>query len=171
MLQPASASGGSWVMAGCGNQTNPASSTMPRKRARRATDEVFSSTMQVTAMQAFVWVHVKTTDGVDPRIDPRPALVLIGTLDEPIRDVHAITLHIHPDEDTRAGPNRPFGVGAITQLRPQVTATVGMPHRDFDRVWGLALHDKLTHARIAFTKPRYTSATLLSVSFSNVVDE
>jgi len=33
-----------------------------------------------------------------------------------------------------------------------------MSHGVFDRIWALALHDKLTHARITFTKPRYTSA-------------
>jgi hypothetical protein len=45
-------------------------------------------------------------------------------------------------------------------------ATIFIPHRDFDRVWWLALSGLLKHARIALTPPRYQSAEVLNVSFS-----
>jgi len=83
---------------------------MPRKRARRATEELFSRTIQVSSAQVFVWAHVVTTGGVNPRTDTSPVQKLIGTLDEAIRDVHEVTTLVYPDENG-SGPD---GVGFIT---------------------------------------------------------
>ena len=45
-------------------------------------------------------------------------------------------------------------------------AAIFIPHREFDRVWSLALSGLLKHAHIFLTPPRYQSAYVLNISFS-----
>jgi hypothetical protein len=43
-------------------------------------------------------------------------------------------------------------------------------HRNFDRVWTLALSGLLKHAYMVLTPPRYQSAYVLNISFSTHTD-
>jgi hypothetical protein len=50
-------------------------------------------------------------------------------------------------------------------------AAIFIPHRDFDRVWSLALSGLLKHANIVLMPPRYQKAEVLNISFSTHPEE
>jgi hypothetical protein len=52
-------------------------------------------------------------------------------------------------------------------LRPAIF----IAHRDFDRVWSLALSGMLKHFHMVMTPPRYQSAYVVSISFSTHPEE
>ena len=56
-------------------------------------------------------------------------------------------------------------------ISPVLRPAFFIPHRDFDRVWTLALSGQLKHAHIMLTPPRYQSAYVVSISFSTHLEE
>ena len=92
-------------------------------------------------------------------------------MNEPIHDVRDVTFRLWVDREYQIGPNRPAYVGYITQIRPEVGVIAGCRPEDFEYLWWLALSGQLTHAYVHFTKPRYSSASVVSMAFSNEPEE
>jgi len=108
---------------------------------------------------------------LDPELEGRPWLELRGKLVEPIRDVDQVRFSIWPDPDRRVGPNRPAAVAHLVGIRPEVSVIGSCAPAEFSYIWTLALSGQLTHAYMSLTKPRYNSAAVLSLSFSNELEE
>lgn len=76
-----------------------------------------------------------------------------------------------PDPEKRVGPARPAAVGYIMGIRPAVDVAASCTPVRFNYIWSLALSGHLTHAYMSLTEPRYNSASVLSLSFSNELEE
>jgi hypothetical protein len=114
-----------------------------------------------------VFLNVTSDRGIPPSIESSSYLTLKGKMDEAVRDTADIEFHVHRDDRTEPGPARPASVGAIIQTRPHVSVVVSIPTGEFDRLWLLAATGHLRHGHFAFTKPRYNSAKVVSVGWSN----
>ena len=137
-----------------------------RNRARR--DERQSRRFEVGSCGLWTSVSPAQRPGQQLSVEGNAKVGVRGTLDEPIRDVRDVAIAVYPADVPLTGPPEgPACIGYINHFRPQVDAAVFIAHRDFDRVWALAVGGELKHGFISFTKPRYTSAAILSLSFSN----
>ena len=145
---------------------------MPRKRRKRREPEIWSREVTVLSYRAHISlraVHDRKND--EPYIESGPWLELRGTTTEPVRDVVDVSLSLHAEDKPQIGPARPAAIGAIISLKPAISAVLTWPQQDFVRLWIFALAGQLKYAWLAFTKPRYTTALVISASFSNVPEE
>ena len=78
---------------------------------------------------------------------------------------------LYPADEPTLGAGPPPWIGVIHGVRPVIRPAVFVSHQDFDRMWRLALSGLLKHGRMVFTKPRYHSAYVLSISFSTHLEE
>jgi hypothetical protein len=74
-------------------------------------------------------------------------------------------------DDPKPGSNLAPWIGLVHGIRPLMRAAIFIPHRDFDRVWSLALSGLLKHAHMFLIPPRYQSAYVLNISFSTYLEE
>ena len=88
-------------------------------------------------------------------------------MDEPIRTVNDVLISVHARESLGVGTARPAAVGAVVQVRPHVSLMVTLTYGEFDRLWSMALAGMLKHVHFGCTKPRYSSALVTDVIFSN----
>ncbi|HEY7291514.1 MAG TPA: hypothetical protein VH583_16875 [Vicinamibacterales bacterium] len=145
---------------------------MAKKRRRKSTrEETLSRNVVISSIRPRISLSMRDASGPDPEPNFHSGLELRGTMNEPIRDVHDVTFSLWLDRDHQIGPNRPAYVGFITQVRPAVGVIAGCRPADFDYLWSLALSGQLTHAYVHFTKPRYSSASVVSMAFSNEPEE
>jgi hypothetical protein len=144
-----------------------------RKKGRRKSKR--SETMQrnaaISSITPRMRLSVHGPDDAEPEIEGRPWLELRGTLVEPIRDVQDLVVKLWSDPDARIGPARPAALGYITGIRPAVEVIARCAPADFGYIWSLALSGHLTHVYMLFTKPHYSSASVLNLSFSNEAEE
>jgi hypothetical protein len=144
---------------------------MARRRRRSRGDEFLTRTVEVSSCTTRVHVGIDQPRGCEPMIESRPWIEAHGTADEPLGDDFDFAVNVQVDDDLRPGPLRPAGVGAIVQLRPQVTAVLGLPHADFDRLWSMAVTGRLRFVWLSTMKPRYGKARIRSASFSSEREE
>jgi hypothetical protein len=145
---------------------------MPKKRRRRSTQpETMRRNVAISGWVPRVSFGVRNPDATEPEIEGSLWLRLRGTLFEPLRDVNEVTFSLWPDHDKRVGPARPAAVAHIMRTRPEVEVLASFAPAHFEFIWSLALAGHLTHAYIHFTKPRYGSAEVLNLSFSNEREE
>jgi hypothetical protein len=145
---------------------------MVKHRRRKSTRlETMQRNAVISSFTPTMRLSVRGSNDPQPEIEGRPWLELRGTLIEPIRDVRDIVFKLWPDPETRVGPARPAAVGYINGIRPAVDVAARCPTADFNYIWSLALSGHLTHAYMSFTEPRYNSASVLSMSFSNELEE
>jgi hypothetical protein len=78
---------------------------------------------------------------------------------------------LYAADDPKPGNHPMPWIGLVHGIRPVMRAAIFIPHRDFDRLWSLALSGLLKHARIVLTPPRYQSACVLNISFSTHLEE
>jgi hypothetical protein len=109
--------------------------------------------------------------GEEPQINSYARIEPTGTLDEPVRDTRDVEIVLSPADEPKPGSEPMPWIGLIHGLRPVIRPAIFMAHRDFDRVWSLALSGLLKQARIVFTKPHYHSAYVLNISFSTHREE
>lgn len=138
-----------------------------RRRHVKQQEELLVRTIEVASVRTYVSLHIITARGAEPQIGNSQWLEVRGTADESIRGVRDVVITVIAKDRTEPGPARPARVGTIIQVRPHLTAVVAFPHAAFDRVWSMALAGHVKHASIVFTKPRYRSALVESLSFSN----
>ena len=87
-------------------------------------------------------------------------------MDEPIRDTRDVEIVLYAADDPKPGRDPTPWIGLVHGIRPVMRAAIFIPHRDFDRLWSLALSGLLKHAHMFLTPPRYQSAYVLNISFS-----
>lgn len=141
---------------------------MARRQSVRKCGKLLQRTVEITAMRTHVWMRVAEPRGAEPEIVAESRLELCGTADEPVREVTDVEFHMYPADVIDPGPARPAAVGAIIQIRPWICVVIGFPRAEFDRLWSLALSGQLKYAEFFFTRPRYKSAKVIDVSFSNL---
>jgi hypothetical protein len=145
---------------------------MPKPRRRRSKrPEAMRRNAAISSFTPRMHLGIRGPNDSEPEVEGRPWLELRGTLVEPIRDVKDVVFKLWPDPDKRLGPARPAAVGYINGIRPAVDVAASCTPADFDYIWSLALSGHLTHAYMSFTKPHYNSASVLSISFSNELEE
>lgn len=130
---------------------------MTKKRPGRSKDEILSRSLEITGFRTSVRLRVDEPKCAAPEIESKPWLELTGQAAEPVRSVTAWRLSMYPEEPLRLGTARPAPVGALIQARPELSIVLTWPHRDFDRIWAMALTGHLKFAHVAFTKPHYNS--------------
>jgi hypothetical protein len=144
---------------------------MPKTQRRKSLrPETIQRNAMISSFRARMAFSVRGKEP-DLEIEGRPSLELRGKLLEPIRDSEAIVIKLWPDPDKRVGPARPAAVAHIMRVRPEIEVLANFHPTDFNYVWTLALSGNLTNAYMNFTKPHYGSAEVLSLAFSNEVEE
>jgi hypothetical protein len=145
---------------------------MPKKPRRRQPQvETLWRVIQISSFSASVRIHAVAPRGEEPYIESRPWLELRGTLEEPIRNTQDVRISMYSEEKIQVGTARPPSVGAVTQMRPEISIVLSWPHHDFGRVWELALAGLLKFAHVLMTEPHYNTALVVSASFSNEREE
>jgi len=142
----------------------------PRRRKSKRL-ETMQRNAVISSFTPSMRLGVRGPNDREPEIEGRAWLELRGTLVEPIRDVRDVVFKLWPDPDKRVGPTRPAAVGYIMGIRPAVDVAASCTPADFNYIWSLALSGHLTHAYMSFTEPHYNSASVLSMSFSNELEE
>ena len=139
-------------------------------RKRRA-DELLWRTVEVRSVSPYVSVHPAGLREKELHLESNAWLNVHGELDEPVKDVFDITIHVHAKESLTVGTARPVSVGAIIGVRDRVSAVIDLLPVDLDRLWVWALSGHLQFASLTFTQPRYGSALIVNTSFSSEREE
>jgi hypothetical protein len=142
-----------------------------KTRGRKPQLETLWRVVQVSSFSASVRIHAVSPRGEEPYIESRSWLELRGLLEEPIRNTKEVRISMYSEEKIQVGTARPASVGAVTQMRPEISIVLSWPHHDFGRVWELALGGLLKFAHLLMTKPHYNTALVVSASFSNEREE
>ena len=127
---------------------------MARKAIKRR-DELWIRTAAISSVRTSVRSHAIHQRGSEAEIESRCLLELSGLLDGAVRDVTDIEIHLYPEDNISVGTARTASVDAIIGFRPQLKLIVYIKHRNFDRLWSMALAGHLGYAYLSFTKPRY----------------
>lgn len=127
--------------------------------------------MEFTSFEARTSVFVTNGRREPPCISSMPSLHLHGNLDEPVKGVMEFECSLHPEGQPTPGGAEVPSLGTIIRTRPCVCAVVGVKSEEFDRLWAMAMSGQLTHGCVTFTPPRYGTALIAAVSFSNVKEE
>jgi hypothetical protein len=145
---------------------------MPRKtRSTRRTPELLTRFIDITSVSAAVSVGVVQEGRGEPSASTHGQLELTGKLDEPIRDTRDVEIVLYASDDPTPGSSPTPWIGLVHGLRPVMRPAIFISHREFDRVWSLALSGLLKHGYIVLTPPRYQSAHVLNVAFSTNPEE
>lgn len=144
---------------------------MSRKSRSNLEQAILSRQLEVRSVAMHVSRIAVKSRGSPPTFEGGPWLEIRGGTAEPIRDIQEIVVSVNVDAREEPGPSNPPSVGAIIQLHPQVHAVVGLPPADFASAWAMATSGQLRYCWMAFTRPHRRSALVVSVSFSNEMQE
>lgn len=133
--------------------------------------ELLSRIVEITSSTASMSIRAEHRRGEEPEIDSGPWLELRGTLEEPVKGVQEVLFSLYAKDEPRIGKARPASIGSIIGLKPLMSVVLSWSHREFDRIWTLALSGELTFSYLCFTKPRYGKALVVSASFSTEREE
>jgi hypothetical protein len=126
---------------------------MPRKtRPRQRRPDPLMRFIEFSEARARTGVRAARERGQEPEVRSSGALELVGTMDEPVRDTREIEVAVYADDAAKLGAGPPPWIGFIETVRPVVRAVVFVSHRDFDRLWMLALSGLLKHVRLAISR-------------------
>ena len=103
--------------------------------------------MAIGSFGATVGLHAVERRGEEPYVESQPWLELRGPLNEPVNKVRDVLVSVYPQDSVEAGTARPAAVGAIVQMRPEMSGVVSFQHGEFDRLWQLALLGHLKDAK------------------------
>jgi hypothetical protein len=101
------------------------------------------------------------TAGGEPEISEDASIDLTGTMNELVRQATIAKIAINDADETTLGTGPPPWGGLVHQITPTLNLAVLVAHRDFDRLWKLALADNLKYAHIEITKPSSHRAYVL----------
>ena len=154
------------------NETEPQPQKTKRRKKRKSNrPELLSRNVEITSFRATVRLHAVHHKGDEPFIEGKPWLELSGTATEAVKGVTDVKFSLYPEDDVRVGTSRPAACGSIIQAKPEMHAVISWPQREYDRLWSLALAGHLKFAYMAFTKPHYNSALVVSASFGTELEE
>lgn len=97
-------------------------------------------------------------------------LELLGKASEPIGAVTDVVISMYLRKPVEVGTARPASVGAIIQVKPEVSGVLTWSPVEFDRVGTCA--GRTTQIRPSpIHKPHYNSDLVVSASFSNELED
>jgi hypothetical protein len=141
------------------------------RKTQKPRNERLIRRVEISSVRTRVSTYASHPRGSDPVIETKCSLNLVGILDEAVRDVVDIEIHLYPSDDSRVGTARPASVGAIVDFHPHLQLVVSFLPADFDRLWTTALTGHLKYARLVFTTPHRNTSLVTSVSFSSKPEE
>src|SRR5438132_10896865 len=109
------------------------------RRSKSNQYERWIRTATISSFRARVSSWGDEQRGEQPKIEVQCTLDLIGVLEEDVRGIREVEIHVHPEDKVTVGTARPAAVGAIIGFQPFLHVVVSFTHREFDRVWSLAL--------------------------------
>ena len=68
-----------------------------KKRSRSRGPETFMRIVEIARVSAGLTLHPSHEKGADPEFESRGRLELVGTMDEPVRDVRDVCITIYSD--------------------------------------------------------------------------
>jgi hypothetical protein len=143
----------------------------PRKRHTRRRIETLVRFVAINAVSAGTSISAAQERGAEPHLSSTARIELTDTMDEPIRETRDVEIVLYASDDPKPGRDPTPWIGLVHGIRPVIHAAIFIPHRDFDRLWSLALSGLLKHAHMFLTPPRYQSAYVLNISFSTQPEE
>jgi hypothetical protein len=143
------------------------------KRSKKPRVETLMRVITISGVNAGVSLSPSGKRGEDPTFHSSARLELVGTLDEPIRDVRdvEITLYSTPQDRVAVGKDPMPWIGLIHGFRPVLRPTVFVPEPAFDRMWVLALGGMAKYGHMSLTKPHYHDSYVINLSLSTLPDE
>jgi len=140
---------------------------MAKKRKRHPRVENLIRTAEISAFHVYLSAGIKRADDEQPERDGRATLEFRGTLNEPVKGQSAVRFSVHKAKDDNFGTKRPAVVGYVFSVRPDVHVYVQLQPELFDYLFRAAMAGWVRHAHLSMTPPRYGSADVPSISFSN----
>jgi hypothetical protein len=101
--------------------------------------------------------------GEEPHVTTTGRVELTGTMDEPVRDTRDVEITVYVADDPKPGSSPVPWIGLVYGIRPVMRPAIFVSHRDFDRVWTLALSGLLKHTYMVLKPPRYQSAYVVNI--------
>lgn len=144
---------------------------MPRKHRATKRPEPLARRAQISSCQFTQHISAVHNRGEEPEVECGPWLELLGKLEEPVKGVTDVRISLYPCEPVAIGLVRPAAIGAVINLKPEMSVVISWSEREFDRLWSMALAGHLKFAYLAFTAPRYRRARIVSASFGSERDE
>jgi hypothetical protein len=142
-----------------------------KKRQVRRRPETLGRYVTISSVSVGVSLSAGQQRGEAPHIHSSARITITGTMDEPLRSTRDVEIVLYPSDEPTLGAGPPQWIGVVHPVQPVMRPAVFTSHRDFDRVWALALSGMLKQARVVLTMPRYQSADVLSISFSSHPEE
>lgn len=145
---------------------------MPRKqRSPGRRPELIVRFVEISSVSARVSIGVVREGKRSPELSSTGHLELTGTMDEVVRNTREVQIVLYSSDDAKLGMEPVPWIGYVHGISPVLRPVFFIAHRDFDRVWPLALSGQLKHAHMVLTQPRYQSAFVVSISFSTHPEE
>lgn len=142
-----------------------------RKRTPKDAFVQLKRRIDVDSVSARVSAYPEKEKGREPKYHGSAALELKGRLDEPIRDLVDVEVVVYDSDIATLGTEPLPWIGTVDFVRPVIRPVAFLPHRDFDRLWTLALTGSLKHVTLFMTPPRYQTAYIVNVSFTTDPEE
>ena len=140
-------------------------------RGHKGPPERMVRSIDVTGVVARASVQTASEGKREPTYEGSASLELQGTLTEPVGDLRDVEIVLYATDTTHVGREPTPWVGHVYVDRPKLRPAVFVSHKDFDRLWTLALSGLLKHGRIVMTKPHYRTGLVVSLAFSTQLEE
>lgn len=121
--------------------------------------------MTIDRWTASLYFSVDKPRGLSPERRTLQCIEFFGTLDEPIKGITRVHGSLFPAEKVTVGQNVEPSVGSIISLREQVDIAAHLTNQEFTWLLTLATGNTLGGAHMAFHKPSYGHALIVSLSF------
>lgn len=137
------------------------------KRTKRKRLENLVRTAEISSFNVYLSAGIRDANGTHPEREGDAWLEFRGTLNEPVKGQSAVRFGVHRAKDDNFGTKRPAVVGYVFSVHPDVHVYVQFQPDLYDKTFAMAMAGHVTHAHVVMTPPRYGSADVPSISFSN----
>ena len=137
------------------------------KRTNRKRIENLVRTAEISSFNVYLCAGISDANGTHPAREGDAWLEFRGTLNEPMKGQSAVRFGVHRAKDDNFGTKRPAVVGHVFSVNPDVHVYVQLQPELHDKIFVMAMAGRVTHAHVVMTPPRYGSADVPSISFSN----
>lgn len=137
------------------------------KRTKRKRVENLVRTAEISSFRVYLSAGIRNANSTHPEREGEAGLEFRGTLEEPVKGQSAVRFGVHQAKDDSFGTKRPAVVGYVFSVNPDVHVYVQLQRDLYDKVFAMAMAGRVRHAYVVMTPPRYGSAEVPSISFSN----
>lgn len=142
---------------------------MPQNQSKtlrgRRPDEILSRYISIDRWSASLHFSVDKPRGLPPERRTLRCLEFFGTLDDPVKGLTEVRGSIFPADDVTVGRNVEPSVASILSLREWVDIGTHVTHEEFGWLLTMAAGNSLRGGYMAFRKPHYGRAFIVSLSF------